>query len=291
MFVIEEHHEAFIVWAYAIRKGIISPGCQLLHFDDHSDLSAPVFNTSVNNILEMPLEEIKEFVYEQMRIDTFIIPAVYLGIINEIAWVRQDMSVPLNTDMFVRSFNEEGKKLIAGKAGPNNQQLRPFRYSKMSAPQFDSFEVNDNGVLLDIDLDYFSCTEDPYSKNTVIIEITENEYNEFAANKYHYLRYLVSSIKAVQKGTSYYYIINHFKDIYPSSREVMEQEIEDRIHIFTESLLRKKIRPELITICNSAHSGFTPSDQVEFIRGKLLNSLHELFELEPTDFNHYTLPA
>ncbi|MCW3464497.1 UPF0489 family protein [Chitinophaga nivalis] len=294
LFIVEEHHEAFIAWAYAFQQGIISGPCQLLHFDDHSDLNTPVFHTSINHLLQQPLQAIRELVYDEMRIDTFILPAAYLGLISDVVWIRQDMPMPLDTLMYIRSFNGDGKKITAGKINPGNNTpgLQLMQYAKIATPGFDTYAIKPNtDILLDIDLDYFSCQEDPYSNNEVIIEITASEYHDFIGNKYHYLRYLVNSIKAVQKNDDFFYIINHFPDSYPSNREVTAVEITKRIDLFAESLQAKGIRPTMITVCKSGHSGFTPPHQVDSILQQVLDKLNGLYDVQLTDVIHTPHPT
>lgn len=41
-YIIEEHHEAFLIWHYAIIKGLINKNRNtLLHIDEHSDMLLP----------------------------------------------------------------------------------------------------------------------------------------------------------------------------------------------------------------------------------------------------------
>ena len=47
-FIIEEHHEAYIVWNYAIQQGLIpATGNTLFHVVEHSDVGTPQFNISL----------------------------------------------------------------------------------------------------------------------------------------------------------------------------------------------------------------------------------------------------
>ncbi len=39
-FIVEEHHEAFLIWKYAIQNNLIpAKGNHLFHVDEHSDMS------------------------------------------------------------------------------------------------------------------------------------------------------------------------------------------------------------------------------------------------------------
>ena len=52
--ILEEHHEAYCVWLYAILKKIIPySGNFLIHIDQHADLELPIFNNSIKKNLEI----------------------------------------------------------------------------------------------------------------------------------------------------------------------------------------------------------------------------------------------
>ena len=116
-FIIEEHHEAFIVWNYAIQKGLIPPtGNTLFHVDEHSDMGTPRFNSSING-LNGDINTIKDFTYKELNIASFIMPAIYKGIFNQIHWIKQKhrMLEVKHEEMYIRSYNQLGKKMISGK--------------------------------------------------------------------------------------------------------------------------------------------------------------------------------
>ena len=82
LFIVEEHHEAYFIWSYAYLNRLINPaGNTLLHVDNHDDMVIARLDKSIDE-LEDDLEKIYDFVYEQLGIASFIIPALYRGIIN-----------------------------------------------------------------------------------------------------------------------------------------------------------------------------------------------------------------
>lgn len=311
LFVIEEHHEAFIIWINAVRSGLITLNNRLLHFDDHSDFRVPLFNTGINDLLNWNSQDQITFTEQELKIDTFIIPAIYLGIINDFVWIRNGMSKEADMQMYVRSYNDEGKKLIADKAdklsGDTSEAgIKQFRYRKLDTKSFadkatkekfvketteqfpnnttksfaDETTEEADAVLLDIDLDYFSCCQQPFSENEVIIEITEDEYKSFINNRYHPLGFITARIDAVEYEGNYYYVLNRFNDQYPDNRTVSTDEISQRIDNFINDLSIRAVQPSLITVCRSRFSGFTPNHQWEYIESKLLSGLHRLYDME-----------
>jgi hypothetical protein len=88
-FLIEEHHEAFLVWKYAILNNWMpARGNSLLHIDEHSDMGTPRFNTSIYN-LNGDTNVIKNFVYTELNIASFIMPAIYQDIFDKVYWIKQ----------------------------------------------------------------------------------------------------------------------------------------------------------------------------------------------------------
>ncbi len=288
VFIVEEHNEAFYVWMKAYRDGLIAPGNLLLHFDDHADFRYPVLDTSICEVMNMTGDATAHFVRAELNIDSFIVPAIYLGLINSFCWVRQDIEKTVTQSLFARTFNNEGKYFLQGiaKNGLPDEKCVPFQYIKTGAEGFsvlDNNNISAQDVLLDIDLDYFSCCENPYVQNEVVIEITEQEYNDFLQNRYHYLHFVTARVEAVQYNQSYFYVLNGVAERYPSKREVDENEIIRRIGKLVNDLAEKRIEPSLITICRSRHSGFTPRHQWQFIESNLLSALGMLYD---TDVRH-----
>ncbi|AMQ00385.1 hypothetical protein AY601_3519 [Pedobacter cryoconitis] len=279
--ILEEHHEAFIAWTLATKKGIISKRNTLLHFDDHSDLRTPLLNTAATDILAKDEAEIKAFAYQELNIDTFIIPAIYLDIIDNFIWVRRDMPKIGNFEMYIRSYNDQAKKFISDKYTPtaSSSTFKTYNYSKFDFTGFKNSKFDKQAdILLDIDLDYFSCCESPNKE--VVMETTKQEYDDFTSNKYHTLNFTSSTVNAVQYKGSHFFIFNKTDYHYPSSRELNEVEINEQIKDLVGALELSRIKPRLITICRSRHSGFTPAHQWQMIENNLLKELDQLYDMK-----------
>ena len=135
--------------------------------------------------------------------------------------------------------------------------------------------------MLDIDLDFFSCTESPMLLNDFQIEITKQEYDNFKSNRYHKLYYSgISKIDAIKNKGKFYYLINYSKYIYPVSVKKSLDQISERINIFGQQLKFKNVHPAVITICRSRYSGYTPEDQWMEIENLLLNELNSIYSLK-----------
>jgi hypothetical protein len=285
LYLFEEHNEAMYYWLYSFKYGFIHRNNCLLHFDDHADLRSPSFHQTINLLTHKDEADIKEFTDKEVKIDTFIIPSIYLNIIDDMVWVKHGMVNETDIQMYVRTYNDDGKKFIAGKVNEPNQKpdngMVEFRYRKVDADKYDNMLVVDGSkqILLDIDLDYFSCCEQPHIENEVLIEITENEYQEFLNQKYHPLNYITAHVRAVKYDTGYFYVLNGLPDKYPGAREVTNNVINKRMNEFAKTLRKLPVTPSIITVCRSRYSGYTPSHQWKFIENSLIEVLTELYSV------------
>lgn len=282
-YIIEEHNEAFIIWNYAIEHGFISEkGNYLLHVDEHSDMQLPRFNESVND-LDRSLNSLITFTHQELDIATFIIPSIYLEIISSVCWLRQKHDRLVTKQMYVRSFNQTGKKLLGGKIeelqnSRSKFDNKNFTFIKTQLPKLP--EIGQK-VILDIDLDYFSCTGDVFEARETVVEITESEYMSYQNDRYHRMNFMgFPKLYTAEENGKYYYVINYFKELYPSTARVEKDEIQVRIDSFIETLSSKKIQPAFIDICRSRHSGYTPLDQWEFIENQLIKGLRRIYKTE-----------
>jgi hypothetical protein len=68
--------------------------------------------------------------------------------------------------------------------------------------------------------------------------------------------------------------------VIPSPLKMTPEQILTRIEQFGKFLQDNHIRPQLIDLCRSQYSGFTPADQREFIEQHLLATLNDLYGCE-----------
>ncbi|SKC83330.1 peptide arginase, FlmR/OhkR family [Ohtaekwangia koreensis] len=285
LFTVEEHHEAFFVWKHALlHKLIRGRDHALLHVDEHSDMGAPTLNNSIH-LLNGNLKRVQQFTHQELTIANFIIPAIYEGLFKKVYWVKQRHNKTNSRAMhlYVRSSNGEGKKLVTGKMsvleehGKDPEALGDgaviFKFYKQHVEQLTTIK----DVMLDIDLDYFSCIQNPL-KRELRIEITREEYTAFLNTPYHRLRFFdFGRVEARKIGQRYYYYLNSFKEQYDSPLKVSEALIQSRVDDFIQALAVNKIKPLLVTVCRSRYSGYTPVDQWNFIEQSLLRGLHSLY--------------
>ena len=286
LFLFEEHHEAFFVWNYAVvNKLINSFNNTLLHVDEHSDMSVPKFNHSITS-LNQTLKDIYQFTYNELSIANFIIPAIYQGIFSQVYWLYQSNNEGKGAKktILVYSHKGEGKVLMidfnydASAFTLFNIDFKIFLFKLLKTK--DEFSTIQS-VVLDIDLDYFSCNA-PYYYYPGKLEVTKDEYDSFNTNKRHFLRlHFGSGIKSIVENGKYYLLFNSSQtELISSKLKVSQEEIIKRIDLFIQFLEINNVQPQLIDICRSRMSGFTPEDQWEFIEEKLIEKLSILYKLD-----------
>jgi hypothetical protein len=286
LFIFEEHHEAFFVWNYSVKNKLI-PRFEntLLHVDEHSDMAVPHFNYSIN-LLNDNLQDIYDFTYNELTIENFIVSAIYQGMYSEIYWLYQSNNERKGAkkQILVYSHNGEGKVLRidancdVGALAFFNPDLKNALFKSLKAP--DEFSKS-KSVVLDIDLDYFSCNPKGYDFQGKL-EVTKDQYDAFNKDKYHFLHLcLGSGIKSEFENEKYYLIFDSLQSKYiPSKLKVSEEEIVMRIDLLIDFLRKNNVEPRLIDICRSRLSGFTPEDQWKFIEEKLIEKLSTLYDIE-----------
>ncbi|GCC53237.1 hypothetical protein SanaruYs_34800 [Chryseotalea sanaruensis] len=285
IYIVEEHHEAFYVWHYAIKHKLINrTDNTLIHIDEHSDMASPNLDTAIRTV-NTDLKRISDFVYRELNIASFIIPSIYQKIFNKVYWIRQkhNKTNQRSINLYVRSFKRNGKKLSSGRMSlllkSNSERSSveddaiKYRFYKQHIYQLGKL----GNVVLDIDLDYFSCIQDPLKKEFQI-EITEKEYHRFLSSQYHRIRFFdFGKVQVERKGGRFYFILNRMKQNYKSHLKVKRNIIIARLDETIAKIREQKIRPSIITICRSRFSGYTPDDQWEFIEKELLKRLNGLF--------------
>ncbi|NCR21108.1 MAG: hypothetical protein GPJ27_03870 [Microcystis aeruginosa L111-01] len=286
LLIMEEHHEAFFIWNYAVLNGWIPPNKNLLlHVDEHSDFGTPNLSNSLNS-LKGDLENIYNFTYTELGIADFIIPSIYQGIFNELYWLRQTHNAEQTEVMnHVFSLNAEGKILFVtedvNKAGLFNLDRKPLKNKLITTT--DSLVNQEKTVVVDIDLDYFSC--DNQAGEVWEIEVSKETYESFLNNPYDPIRIkLGGTAKMKEKnGKSYFYMQRPIMEsVLEKDRalKVSQAEILERIEKFSTFLIENKIQPKLIDICRSRLSGYTPGDQWQFIESNLIKKLQDIYPVE-----------
>lgn len=283
LIISEEHHEAFYIWHYAVEKGWMNPsGNRLLHIDEHDDFSIPRLSVPLAD-LDHDFETIKNFAFNDLNIGNFIWPSVYQGWFSHLYWMRASMrkDYPLR-ELFICTVGDARTEFLTGMGGRKrldigNDDRKYLQYHSINLEH--TFETTDD-IVFGFCLDYFSCNVHPTVTGNEV-EVTEETYNAYQDNPYHYLKLTPgAAIKSEVRDGRYYLSFNKFDNVSLSRLREDKPEIQQRIDNLINFFRSRKITPKMIHISRSAISGYTPSDQVDFIQERLVKGLEELYQLE-----------
>lgn len=278
--IIEEHHEAFYVWHCAIQLGFISSkGNCLLHVDEHSDLGIPLLSSSLRSLKFNP-DRAKTFTYRELSIINFIYPALYLGIFHQVYWLRQNHDERTSDrKLFVSSIKGDGKNLrVESKIKLTNWWQPDRKVIEFYYVNPRERKLNFNSlVVLDIDLDYFSC--DNPGGAYFEVEITPAAYFDLRDNLYSKAKLNLGNELVIKEQEGKFYLCTE-KIPLEENLKVSNTEIIDRVDRLGQFLQDNFIQPQMINICRSRHSGYTPPDQWQFIETVLIDRLQSLYPIE-----------
>ena len=168
---------------------------------------------------------------------------------------------------------------------PSRQEFS-VQYLKLPATEHN---LPDEPWVLDIDLDYFSCSGDPYLQHDIKLELTQREYHALQS-PYHPFNLLKGRPKLITANGCFFAQFTQSDPEYSSCMTVSEDEIIRRVDNLVDFLNEQDIDPMFVIVCRSRHSGFTRADQWEFIECTLLERLNEAFEFDPAPFSKVGRP-
>jgi hypothetical protein len=284
VYLVEEHHESFLLWHHAVLEGQLPrAGSQLIHIDEHPDLFPAQVDTPLGDLFG-DFERALRVTYGQLNIANFIAPALYSGIFDRLYWVREGREARPPSDHAVYSYRGEGRCLFLSTAdklrqGPARADVRPFLYEEVTAaaalPPLAS-------VALDIDLDYFLCA--PLEPSGLTLEISPREYQAYLDNRYHALRIMPRSACRVfeRDGACFLEFTSRVPPGVEQARQVKDPEaqIGERLAALGRFLVSNGVIPRLVTVCRSRISGYTPAEHCAQIEAGLLQHLADLYEIE-----------
>ena len=281
LFLHEEHHEAFLIWHYAIRRGLL-PAQQnvLLHVDSHADMAPPVLRTPIRQFPQT-LAAIAQFTYDELGIATFMLPAIYQRLFPTVYWLHPKPEQTERVEQYVRTYQQAGQHFIVGPASSPWQPDKPWQDRVSFTHQTIALEQSVSeaqSLVLDIDLDFFSC--EIFVNSAASVEITPPAAARFEQHTYDPLR-LHGNCFLEERDQRYYLHFNfNIGQPIKTSARLSEAAIVQRIDRFGGFLRDNHITPALIDVCRSRFSGYTPEDQWEFIERRLLAQLRELYSIE-----------
>jgi len=160
IFIFHNHHLAYYCWKKSVLDKKIGKNNILLHFDAHRDIKVPNFK-EINDLNEYSeriekvknkIDCVKGYVLDKLWIDNYIFPAIKEGIIDEILWVAPDfIKLGIGPKLLKKVYFDKDKNGFAEKAGVLIETLYLSELIKR--------KIKNKKIILNIDIDYFSCKE------------------------------------------------------------------------------------------------------------------------------------
>lgn len=281
IFIIEEHHEAYLLWRRAIAAGLLPPqGASLLHIDHHDDMEAGAYAWDLR--AGVSDDRAEEFTYQALGIADFIVPALYEGIFSELLILKALLPLPIvKKERWVRL--KADNTLLCGDYVPFlHHGLRQsgggdMRFYAQYNGGLSAFSPGGPAVL-DIDLDYFAWDDSLSGCPDKLLEITAEAYREYQADLYHPFRILPRRLVRVCEREGRYYL-QYKENISPNPPPTPER-LQKRIDNFAAWLRDNSIRPALISLCRSARSGYLPPALAPRVEAGVREALGQLYELD-----------
>lgn len=272
LYRLDEHHEAFLAWKRALA-GQACAARTLVHIDEHADFGAPDLREPLPQA-QASTEEVARFVYRQLSIGTFLIPAALGGFFSELVWIRPSRS-------------------------PRTRR-RLYRLSRLPVPPYwawrDESEPHDIALaysaggwraaaglrgpwMLDICLDAFACHARPVAQ-ALKLEITARQYADMARaalNPWN-ARYGAAATVWIEEGRHFFGITdtNPCCDG-PIDQDQLTKQIAQRSRCFESFLARAEREPVVITLVRSVRSGYTPAAVADRLEEQVLGLLGKAF--------------
>lgn len=269
---INEHNEAFLVLTYLASKKKLSSNYSLIHVDEHHDLGRAIIKEKDLEQLDNP-ENLKKITYEQIRVSDYILPLVKNNIVNEVIWIN---NFKTSKDYNCKLTSEYNGEYLILNYQPIKESVGDFRLKLIKLHEGENKSVFKDKCILSIDLDYFSCDDDAGENSK--IEITEEAYKINTEELYSKWKMIFGSkINYYTENNKFYMTycgLEGPKEKKRNSKSIIKKKV-DELGIFLKENI---INPDVILICKSNYSGYTPREDINFTHEEVVKMLQDLYK-------------
>ena len=282
--VADEHNEAFTAWYRFRERNIIAKtGNYLLHVDHHADMDCGGYDWDFTQPTETA-EDARRLTEQALGIADFIVPAVYQGLFSTVHILKTLMPRKLQKKEKFARLNSPHEVItgdyvsffLAGEKEKKDSEYVFYTliWGGLSAEN----DLPADGVVLDVDLDYFCWDNSLSSVPETRIEITKAAYEDFWENKRHPLRLLPRRTATVSERDGKYYLV--YKKYESLQRIDDEETIVRRMDRLLEYLARGRTAIRAVDVCRSSYSGYLPKSRAAFVEREFLARLGKILDLE-----------
>ena len=282
--IIDEHNEAFYAWRLFIEKNFIEPnGNYLLHIDHHDDMESGGYDWNFNDRIDST-DSARIFIDKCLGIADFITPALWYGMFSTVHILKNLMPKALTVEKkFVKRHGDH--VLIFGRYIPfihsdeKNKSDSCYRFfTQIEGGLNADDEYPSEGVVLDVDLDYFCWDDSLKSVPPKRMEITKEAFEEYMSDRNHPFRIVPKKLMVPQEIDGRYYMV--YEEHTERNALPTEERIVKRIVRLLEYMRERSIQPKAIDICRSSYSGYLPKERAAFVEKEFLSRLGALFEMQ-----------
>lgn len=269
VYLLDEHHEAFIAWWLHFKQISLPHSLTLIHIDEHADFGLPHLTLPIPTLFEN-LNKVELFVYKQLTIGTFLIPSAAAHFFSNLIWIRPS-----------KELTEEAKEIHLGVSGSapflsftsSGVDNASFQYSALT---WDKAASNLEEWMLDICLDSFLCNE-KLTPEPFLLEITPAQFRLINKNNLNVWNMRYGSAARVLKRSKAYFFELDLSNW--SSKEFIDNSIhvDQRLNNLIMFLSKIERVPSVVTVSRSVMSGYVPRDQVEILENRVIAILMAAF--------------
>jgi len=312
LYVIEEHDEMIVALLAAREEGHLTGPATLIHVDAHEDFGLPELDESLPGPADESAADqrrrLERLVRSGLAVDDVIVPAVMLGLVDEVVWAVPRWLGEASRETGVEIGSRGGRGRIFARGERLDEIVYPDRVGlRMVVRPLDDLPHIEGPWVLGIDLDAFEC-RNPH-RDHVDRDATEEEARrlldsgEIVArgeteeeDDVRTVSMLVSipgepwlrRVDRVEDAGAVRYVIGwpclgESRDTLPH-HEAAPGEWDRRLRGLVASLARNPEPPALIVICRSAGTGFVPADRVEALQTAVLRALDTFVRTRRTGY-------
>ncbi|MBC7498579.1 UPF0489 family protein [Candidatus Gracilibacteria bacterium] len=104
MIVFDNHNHAIYFWIDAVREGIIQPGFELIHIDEHSDLWNNDNHLDLEKAITNP-EYAWDFTNLSCNVGNYILPAIESGLVGNMIRIENEYQIDAYIDYIPSSMS------------------------------------------------------------------------------------------------------------------------------------------------------------------------------------------
>lgn len=231
---------------------------------------------------EQLFNNIYELVYDNLTVADFIITANYFSFLYKTFWINsyEEISQRSSYSIEIEKVDDKKIKLLTCESDIFSKEIYSFYKFNINDLANIINKMNDD-YILSIDYDFFSSND--VAAETITLEITSNEYENYLNNYYHQARLMLGSkFHVFQTEGKYYCQFN----LYDGKAKSLENDTKVKLKLEQFEIQIQKIakKPALIILCASLKSGFLNKEHYEFIDNKIKKILGEYMGVIEYDY-------